>query len=86
MKRYFFGQTTTHRRCFCIILSIFAMTYHLTVWGLSNGDGVTEKLAKLGFENVRWTENESERIYAIENIAYKIQETGISKEAEHLKR
>ena len=85
MKRYFFGQTT-HRRCFCIILSIFAMTCHLTVWGQSNGDGVTEKLAKLGFENVRWTENEFERIYTIENIAYKIQETGISKAIETIQK
>jgi hypothetical protein len=62
------------------------MACHLTVWGQSNGEVVTEKLAKLGFENVRWTENESERIYTIENIAYKIQETGISKAIETIQK
>ena len=62
------------------------MTCHLNVWGQSEGDVVTEKLVELGFENVRWTENESERIYTFENIAYKIQETGISKAIETIQK
>lgn len=48
------------------------------VWGQSEGESITEELVSLGFENVRWTENDAERIYTIENSAYKIQEAGIA--------
>lgn len=48
-------------------------------WGQSEGERTTEELVALGFENVRWTETESEIIYTIENSAYKIQEVGIAK-------
>ena len=48
-------------------------------WGQSRGESTVEELVRLGFENVRWTENEVEIIYSIENSAYKIQETGIAK-------
>lgn len=82
MKRPFFSHIATHRRCLSILLITLSMACHFKVWGQSNGDYVTEKLVKHGFENVRWTENEFERIYTIENIAYKIQETGISKAVE----
>lgn len=51
----------------------------LPIMGQGNGEKATDELAKLGFENVRWIENENERIYTIENVAYRIQEIGVSK-------
>ena len=54
----------------------------LTVWGQSGGESTTEELIRLGFENVRWAENETERIYTIENNVYKVQGIGIAKAIE----
>lgn len=62
------------------------MAFPIKTWGQSEGDVVSEELIKLGFENVRWAENEYERIYSIENTAYKIQETGISKAIETIQK
>ena len=62
------------------------MTQHIEVWSQDCGNSTTEELIKLGFENVRWAENEDERIYTIENNVYKIQETGISKAIETIQK
>ena len=86
MRKKLFSQITEHRRYVCIFLSIFALTYHSNVWGQGESDYVTDELVKLGFENVRWTENENERIYSIENAAYKIQEVGITKAIETIQK
>lgn len=48
-------------------------------WGQRGGERAVEELVKQGFENVRWTENEDERIYTIENNVYKAQGVGITK-------
>ena len=48
----------------------------------SNGEQATEALVNLGFENVRWTENNEELIYTIENNTYKAQGVGIAKALE----
>ena len=61
------------------IYAIFAMFVTMTTWGQSKGERTVEELVSLGFENVRWTETETEIIYSIENTAYKIQEVGIAK-------
>ena len=58
----------------------------MTAWGQWEGQKVADELVKLGFENVRWTENEHERIYTIENIAYKTQEIGLSKAIETIQQ
>ena len=86
MKKSFFNRITERRWQICIIFSLLVMTIHMRVWGQSEGDVATDELVKLGFENVRWTENGSERIYSIENIAYKIQEVGISKAIETIQK
>ena len=46
---------------------------------VASGEETTKELANQGFENVRWTENEDERIYTIENNMYKAQGVGIAK-------
>lgn len=61
-----------------ILLFILSMIISTGIWAQSDGERTSEELVKLGFENVRWTENNEERIYTIENVAYKIQEDGIS--------
>ena len=68
-------------QAFCRWIGFMTITIlpWLTVWGQSGGESTAKELACLGFENVRWTENEVERIYTIENSAYKIQEAGIAK-------
>ena len=88
MKRPFFSNITTHlnRQYIYIVLLIVAMTHHLEGWSQTCGSSTTEELVKLGFENVRWTENEIERIYTIENNVYKIQEIGISKAIETIQK
>ncbi|MBQ2887055.1 MAG: hypothetical protein IJE43_25360 [Alphaproteobacteria bacterium] len=47
-------------------------------WGQEKINAV-EELVEHGFENVRWTENEDEYIYTIENNVYKAEGVGISK-------
>ena len=37
----------------------------VNVWGQNQGEITSEELVKQGFENVRWVENDNERIYTI---------------------
>ena len=76
MKRTFFNLQSTNGRWACIM--IFMLSF-VTTWGQENGEKATEELVNLGFENVRWTENDNERIYTIENNVYKAQGVGIAK-------
>ena len=43
------------------------------------GEDTTDALVKMGFENVGWTENEDERVYVLQNSAYRLQGVGIGK-------
>ena len=52
------------------------------VWGQNGGDATTDRLVEMGFEDVRWTETETERIYTVENVAYKLNGVGIAKALE----
>lgn len=62
----------------CLMISIL---FASPAVGYAQGDGefTSGKLAELGFENVRWTEDSEERVYTIENNMYKIQAIGIAK-------
>lgn len=62
------------------------MAISANTWGQNGGEFTSEELVRLGFENVRWVENDSERIYTIENVAYKIQEEGITKAIETIEK
>ena len=76
MKLNFFKNQALSR---WISLIAIAMLPWFIGWGQSRGESTVEELVRLGFENVRWAENEVEIIYSIENSVYKIQETGIAK-------
>ncbi|MBE6282620.1 MAG: hypothetical protein E7095_11325 [Bacteroides sp.] len=54
------------------------MLSSIASWGQEKRNAV-EELVEHGFENVRWTENEDECIYTIENNVYKAEGVGISK-------
>ena len=54
--------------------------------GQIGGEATTEELVNLGFENVRWTENDNERIYTIENNVYKANGVGIAKAIEIIQK
>lgn len=75
-----FFKNQTLRRWICSMT--IAMMSCLIGWGQSGGESTTEELTRLGFENVRWTENDEERIYTIENNVYKTQGIGIAKAIE----
>jgi hypothetical protein len=43
----------------------------------NSAETTSQQLVRMGYENVRWIENESERIYTVENAAYKLDGVGI---------
>lgn len=44
-----------------------------------SGDATVKALADMGFENVGWTEDDGERVYVLENSAYRLIGAGIGK-------
>lgn len=85
MKNNIFYGITTYWKTTLTALIAF-MIGSINAWGQSGGEFTGEELARLGFENVRWVENDNERIYTIENTAYKIQEEGIAKAIETIEK
>lgn len=77
-----FKRKMINRRWIYFIQTLIMLSTSVNVWGQNQGEITSEELVKQGFENVRWVENDNERIYTIENSAYKIQEVGISKAIE----
>ena len=67
-------------RCllYCIAILLLVMI-PLKSFSQSTGELTTDSLVKMGFENVRWTDTPEERVYVVENSAYKIQALGIRK-------
>ena len=77
----FFQIKSTYRYWICVVFVFLSSLYNTSLWGqtYNSGEKTAEELVKEGFENVRWTENENERIYTIENNVYKAQGVGIAK-------
>lgn len=75
MKQTFFNSWIAYYRWIGLML---AMLSSIAGWGQEKRNAV-EELVEHGFENVRWTENEDECIYTIENNVYKAEGAGISK-------
>ena len=59
-----------------IILVLLASVWPLLAVAQS-GDGVVDWLVGQGFENVCWAENDTERVYVLENSAYRLSGVGI---------
>ena len=66
-----------------ILLNLASMN---NVFAQTGGEATTEELVNMGFENVRWTENDEERIYTIENNVYKANGVGIAKAIEVIQK
>ena len=66
-----------------ILLNLASMN---NVFAQTGGEATTEELVNMGFENVRWTENDEERIYTIENNVYKANGAGIAKAIEVIQK
>ena len=79
MKNIFFNIKAFIRLSACHILAFLTFFLTIPLYGQTGGEKAVEELLNMGFENIRWTENESERIYTIENNVYKAQGVGISK-------
>ena len=79
MKLKFFKKQAYKR---WMLLTAIAMLSWISVMGQTESESTTEELIRLGFENVRWTENDEERIYTIENNVYKANGVGIAKAIE----
>ena len=79
MSKTFFGLKSLHANWFTVILLALILKPVSAFGQASNGEQTSEMLVDSGFENVRWTENEYERIYTIENNVYKAQGVGIAK-------
>ncbi|MDM8338248.1 hypothetical protein [Mediterranea massiliensis] len=47
-------------------------------WG-QNGESAVDVLVEMGFENVGWTEDDNERVYVLQNSAYRLNGVGIGK-------
>lgn len=71
--------------------SVFSVRFFLKVLALwmvlpiqADNSALIERLAEMGFENVRCAEDEAEIVYTIENDAYSIQAVGIAKAIEEI--
>lgn len=56
---------------FMAVLPVFAVA--------QSGEDTVEELVRMGFENVCWAEDDTERVYVLENTAYRIDGIGIGK-------
>ena len=71
MKKKFFSLTLSFRHWKYIMTFFLSLLTTVQTWGQIGGESTTEELVSIGFENVRWTENDKERIYTIENNVFK---------------
>ena len=76
MSKTFFNIRSDSRKWICTML---VMLSSIAAWGQEGGQKAVEELVEMGFENVKWKDTDSERIYTIENNVYKAQGVGIAK-------
>jgi hypothetical protein len=82
MKKTFFWIKTS-QMWLCMLL---AAIYSQFVWGQAGGEATAEELVQMGFENVRWIETGTERIYTVENSTYRLNGVGVAKAIETIQR
>ena len=86
MKKEFYCVKLTNWHWIILITIILSLTSTVQALGQIGGEATTNELVNLGFENVRWTENDNERIYTIENNVYKANGVGIAKAIEIIQK
>ena len=61
-------------------VAVFFLCSLMAVKGVAQTGGQTvDALVEMGFENVGWTEDADERVYVLQNSAYRLQGVGIGK-------
>ena len=73
IKKCLFAKTIVQRTAFFLFCLYSIYGYGQT------GESTVDALVEMGFENVGWTENEGERVYVLQNSAYRLQGVGIGK-------
>ena len=63
----------------------FALATVGSAWAQS-GEETVKHLVEMGFENVGWTEDEHERVYVLQNSAYRQQGVGVGKAVDLIQR
>ena len=68
---------TTKTIALCVVFFLYGLT---AVKGVAQtGEQTVDALVEMGFENVGWTEDGDERVYVLQNTAYRLQGVGIGK-------
>ena len=68
---------TTKTIALCVVFFLYGLT---AVKGVAQtGEQTVDALVEMGFENVGWTEDGEERVYVLQNTAYRLQGVGIGK-------
>lgn len=80
------GITLFTNNYFGWLVTILFFSFPVPNKAQADGEATAKKLVKMGFENVRWSDNGQERIYVIENIAYRLNGVGISKAIEQIQQ
>lgn len=57
----------------------FLSVFFATEGKAQTGESTVDALVEMGFENVGWTEDADERVYVLQNSAYRLQGVGIGK-------
>lgn len=70
-------------RMFLCLLCAFLMPLAAFAQG---GESTVDALVKLGFENVAWAEDDSERVFLLENNAYRLTGVGIGKALDEIQK
>jgi len=74
------------QKCFKrIILLVYVLAVPLLAFA-QNGDKTVAELVEKGFENVVWGENDQERVYVVENSAYRLSGVGIGVALDEIQR
>lgn len=68
-----------------IFLLIYALAFPLLA-AAQSGDDTVDELVRLGFENVTWAENDKERVYLVENSAYRVSGAGIGEALDEIQK
>ena len=61
------------------LLFLLFVLFDMTVLRAQSADQTVKHLVEMGFENVGWTEDEQERVYVLQNSAYRQQGVGVAK-------
>ncbi|MBP1614713.1 MAG: hypothetical protein H6Q13_2161 [Bacteroidetes bacterium] len=87
MKIKGFGPNETNKFCRHAIRLFLLQICFLSIKGYCQSSEITvNALAKMGFENVSWHEDDKERIFVVENSAYRLNGIGIAKAIDQIQQ